>query len=238
MDPASRNRVLMIGGGLIVIALLLVCGPLEGRFGGGEKAVQELPPVAAAPPEPVVDEQALIEAAEASAIGVATGAAIGESDLGTLASGTDVVAPSVDPPIVVKTPLKVVEAAPRKQARRKLPAVSAGPPVPAPVVPVLPTTQELAANAADAFDRSLAGTPQAFDGNVVDRFAPPVDSGPRVSIVAGAAQGFNSLALRPCDTPGAGCQNVAPATPSVFLPVIPGTVPVNPGSLPGNPGLE
>jgi len=50
MDPASRNRVLMIGGALIVIALLLVCGPLEGRFGGGQPGIDavETPPDVAA----------------------------------------------------------------------------------------------------------------------------------------------------------------------------------------------
>ena len=51
MTPTSRNS-LMIGGGLIVIALLLTCGPMRGLFGGAPPAtVTEPPSVAAGPPE-------------------------------------------------------------------------------------------------------------------------------------------------------------------------------------------
>ena len=32
MDPATRNRILMVGGGLIVVALLMVCGPMQGHL--------------------------------------------------------------------------------------------------------------------------------------------------------------------------------------------------------------
>ena len=57
MTPTTRNT-LVIGGGLIVIALLLTCGPMSGLFGGGEDATEtvalveaeiETPPVSAAP---------------------------------------------------------------------------------------------------------------------------------------------------------------------------------------------
>ena len=51
MTPTSRNS-LMIGGGLIVIALLLTCGPMRGLFGDADPAaVTESPSVAASPPE-------------------------------------------------------------------------------------------------------------------------------------------------------------------------------------------
>ncbi len=74
MERASRNRVLMVGGALIVIALLLVCGPLKGRFGqGGE----DQPPAVAAGPPPA-DIAGTVGMAAA---GAAAGAAIGESDL-------------------------------------------------------------------------------------------------------------------------------------------------------------
>lgn len=213
MDPASRNRVLMVGGGLIVIALLLVCGPLEGQFGEGQKTVEPLPPVAAAPPVPAIDPQAL---AEAVATGAVTGAVIGESDLGADIEEPAEAAARIAEAVVPPAPAPVVEhvrdAAPKvadvtpKKSAPKLPAVSAAGPMIA--APIGPTAEELAANAANDFDNSIGDAAKGFDSSVVDRFAPPVDSGPRISPVASAAQGFNSLALRPCDSPGAGCQNV------------------------------
>ena len=80
MDANARNRVLLVGGALILIALLLVCGPLDGRFGEGT-GVKEGPPVAATPPEPERSEA--IDAAAAAA--VAGGAAGGGAS--TLADG-------------------------------------------------------------------------------------------------------------------------------------------------------
>ena len=228
MDSASRNRVLMVGGALIVIALLLVCGPLEGRFGGqrGIEIVETTPDVAAGPPEPeapAIDATPVVETVPTE---VEMDTAIGEGDLADSLEAEPVEAVPVVPvpPVVAKAPVrppaKVAKAVPPTVARADLPPVSAaGPPV-----AVEPTAEERAARAADDFDSSLAGFTNAVEGdgaNVVDRFAPPVDSGPRVAL---AAQGFNAFALRPCDTPGAGCQNVQPRQRARPTPAAGGSV--------------
>lgn len=88
MDATSRNRVLMIGGALILIALLLVCGPLTGRF--GESTKQEPPSVAAGPPEVDADvaaDEAAEAAAALAAAGATAGAAVGESGIGDAGAG-------------------------------------------------------------------------------------------------------------------------------------------------------
>ncbi len=94
MSPTSRNT-LMIGGALIVIALLLTCGPMmKSWFGGADRGESELPPVAAGPPEPVeviaeeeipmIDETGL---ADAAAVGAAAGAQAGQTGLVDAADG-------------------------------------------------------------------------------------------------------------------------------------------------------
>lgn len=233
MDPASRNRVLMIGGALIVIALLLVCGPLEGRFGGGQPgidAVETTPDVAAAPP---VLEAPAIDPTIDSEADARLGAAIGEADLANPIDALPVEALPIVPvpetvapdPVPVRPPVKVAKTSPPKVARAEPPPVSAaGPEVAVPLVAVLPTADDGAARAADDFDSSLANMTNALDrdgGRVVDRFAPPVDSGPRVAL---APQGFNAFALRPCDNPGAACQNVRPRPKARPTPAAGGSV--------------
>ena len=228
MDPTARNRVLLIGGALIVIALLLVCGPLEGRFGGGRPgidAVETPPDMAAAPPvleEPAVDSTS---ATEAETTGELTDAAIGESDLTDPLEAEPVEAlPVVPPP--VSPPVKVAKATAPTVARAvETPPVSAaGPEVKAPPLVVVPTVDERATSVAEDFDSSLADMTNALDrddASVVGRFAPPVDSGPRVAL---AARGINSFALRPCDNPGSGCQNVQPRQRARPTPAAGGSV--------------
>ncbi len=82
MSPTSRNT-LMIGGALILVALLLVCGPLSGQFGSGGSTVEEAPSVAAGPP---VDAGAALGAA---ASGAMAGARIGEIGVGSVAGVTN-----------------------------------------------------------------------------------------------------------------------------------------------------
>ena len=92
MTPTTRNT-LMIGGALIVIALLLTCGPMRGLFGGGEDATEtvaatdtepETPPVSAAPPADDVDAMAMAGVATS---GAATGAGAGAN--GAAVAGLD-----------------------------------------------------------------------------------------------------------------------------------------------------
>ena len=90
MTPTSRNS-LMIGGALIVIALLLTCGPLSGLF-GPDAAKVEAPPVAAGPPEG--EGESLDAAAAAAGAGAgnngAAVAGLGQNGNGSLESGLDI----------------------------------------------------------------------------------------------------------------------------------------------------
>lgn len=79
MSPTSRNT-LMIGGALILIALLLVCGPLTDRLGSGGSKVDEAPSVAAGPP---ADASGALGAA---ATGALAGATLGEAGADVLAA--------------------------------------------------------------------------------------------------------------------------------------------------------
>ncbi len=81
MSPTTRNT-LMIGGALILIALLLVWGPLEGRFGTGGSKVDETPPVAAGPP---ADSAGALGAA---AVGALAGAELGDAVSDVLAAAS------------------------------------------------------------------------------------------------------------------------------------------------------
>ena len=92
MTPTSRNS-LMIGGGLIVIALLLTCGPMRGLFGGAPPAaVTEPPSVAAGPPEEApapadADAADAMVSATAAGDGAANGAEAGMN--GVAVAGLD-----------------------------------------------------------------------------------------------------------------------------------------------------
>ena len=115
MSPTSRNT-LMIGGALILIALMLVCGPLSDRLGLGGKGVEEAPSVAAGPPvEEAEDELAVV----AEVAGAAAGAGVAASAFDdTMASsdGLSAAGPVVDrfaPPVAAAdgSPLALAAAA-------------------------------------------------------------------------------------------------------------------------------
>jgi hypothetical protein len=92
MSPTSRNT-LRIGGALILIALLLVCGPLSDRFGSAGAAKQEAPSVAAGPPPDAAGPLA------AAATGALAGAVLGEAGgVGTAGRVVDRFAPPVAAP--------------------------------------------------------------------------------------------------------------------------------------------
>lgn len=208
MDATSRNRILMVGGALVVVALLLVCGPLEGEF--GKDRVESTPPVAAAPPliepEPEPEVVAVVPAEPIAADE-------GLADEMPAAVESAPVVPVVAAPVVASSGSKSPAPTP--------PPVSAAPP---PVVPIVagPSAAELAQN---AFDAAQDEGPKS---NLRDRFAPDVDSGPSASLLAldSFGQG-NAFQIRPCDTPGAACRNPVPRTvarvPAGIPPIVPGS---------------
>jgi hypothetical protein len=227
MDARQRNRVLVVGGALILIALLLVCGPFDGRFGGDRSTQSERPPVAAVLPEgavvgtevadeaagavvggplaeeggaPLVDEgadDASDAAATVAAVAAPAGAAAGASSSGSGASSAAAAAASAPPP-----------------------PVSAG--VPPSSDAGLAAAAGAGAAAAQAFDEALGSGGGAAPAAA--RFAPPV-GGDSPLQVASASQPFGfdeDSPLRPCDTPGSGCRNliggVGPTPPNVQTP--------------------
>lgn len=240
MSPTSRNT-LMIGGALILVALLLVCGPLSDRLGRGGKPVGEPPSVAAGPPLDEVDTAVALESVAAADLAAAS---IAETDLAV----TDDVK-VVDDSVVVAdagmedrdegrlTTVGLAAGAVAAGAAAGvgsaghsgtgdggavLPSVSAGVPTEA--------TMELAAGeifsvpaavvASEVFDDSWISVMESSDGpgpagRVVERFAPPVAApGGSPLVLAAAAQpfGIDRGRLRlPCDSPGSGCQNLSPS---------------------------
>jgi len=245
MSPTSRNT-LMIGGALILIALLLVCDPLLDRLGRGGKSVEEAPSVAAGPPLDALEPADVVEAVAAGAL---VGTTVAKTDAATLddvgaggdasdvkaADDSAVVADAglEDPGDDTLTAAGVAAAGVAAGAAGAgmagdagtggggavLPAVSAG----------VPTTDvasdeisgaAAAVAAASAFDDALASAMASSDelggaGRAVERFAPPVAAaGGSPLALAGAAQPFGidgGDLLRPCDTPGSGCQNLGAA---------------------------
>lgn len=239
MDPKSRNRVLMIGGALIVIALLLVCGPLQDRLGSGGSGTA-LPPVAAGPadtldeptvePAPVplapdaaietattLDESAEEAAETPDAVAVplprdpATGGA--GAALETAAAAASAAASAGEPGTSASAPTA---------AASELPSVSAAPP-PSPTAAAV-FDDALAAGSLGSAGDELGIGPA---GPVSRRFAPPVASGGPMALGIQAAQNFaiDSSLLRPCDTPGSGCQNLVSAAGRPNPPIRPGVRP-------------
>ena len=247
MDPTSRNRVLMIGGALIVIALLLVCGPLQDRI-GSDRSGTPLPPVAAGPPEPsdAAAERAPVQPAPEAAPAPAVEPAVEESALAPAVAAMPVVSDSAaggDAGLetaaaagaaAAGASAAVETAASAPSAAAELPSVSAAPP-PSPT-------------AAAVFDDALAATSlgSARDevgvgpaGAAAERFAPPVASGPvPLGIQAAQQFGIDSSLRRPCDTPGSGCQNLVSAGGTGNPPIRPGVRPVPPPNPPIRPGTR
>jgi len=258
MDPTSRNRVLMVGGALIVVALLLVCGPLQDRLGSGGSGTA-LPPVAAGPPE-TLDESAAEPAPTPLAPTETT-------DADTTAAGPVAVEPG-EAPAVAGVPVPAVPASGAASQTAKAAAVassaagaaaagasavgtetaasaSSAASEPPPVSAAPPASPSAAAVFDDVLAASSLGSPgDALGvgpaGPVSRRFAPPVASGGPMALGIQAAQqfGIDSSLLRPCDTPGSGCQNLVSAAVGPNPPIRPGVRPVPPPNPPIQPGTR
>lgn len=251
MDPTSRNRVLMIGGALIVIALLLVCGPLQDRL-GGDRPGTTLPPVAAGPPE-TPDEPAAEPAPVPLAPDAATETANALDDATEEPAEPAVVAAVPAP----RDPAAGAGAALETAAAAAAAAASAGESGTAASAPTAAASEMPAVSAAPPpgptpatiFDDALAATSLGSAGDEVgvgpagaasDRFAVPVASGGPMALGLQAAQqfGIDSSLLRPCDTPGSGCQNLVSAAGPPNPPIRPGVRPVPPPNPPIQPGTR
>lgn len=252
MTPTTRNS-LMVGGALIVIALLLTCGPIRGIFGAGDAGTSAdvatsdatpLRPVGAALP---VNTDAALAAATTGAV---AGSQIGSADTAAVASEAP---ETVAPVLVAGAAVAAAEAAGAADAGASVaaastdivpPAVSASPPS----VPVSTSTMAgvvdpaiaLAASAAaasafdDAFDHGFAGdmADMPAEGVVVGRFAPPVAAiSSQLLALNGVerAVGIGAAGVRaPCDSPGVGCRKLQVATASpipINPPIVPGPTP-------------
>jgi hypothetical protein len=249
MSPTSRNSMI-VGGGLIVVALLFTCGPMQSWFSQSDAGAPETPPVVVAPVvAPAFEPADSLAAATAGAVagadvGAASAAAIAADDASGDSEGIAVVAPVVAAAgaagavaAAAATPgsgggsgVPVAAAAPPPPAA--LPAVSAG----APIAPVVLAS----AAAAGSFDNAF-GDDLGSAGKAVDRFAPPVAGEGGTSLaaaIAGDTFGVNSGSVRqPCDSPGSGCRNLrglsgggdgggGPIPPRINPPIIPGVRPV------------
>jgi hypothetical protein len=243
MTPTSRNT-LMIGGALIVIALLLTCGPWKNLLGGGDRAGETLPSVAAAPP---VEAEEILPTA-----GAVAGDQPDDIDVSTTAGAAG---PQVAPIVVAGAAAGAGVAAATASSTSSStsspapPAASAGVPDTPVAAVIAPNPAVLAAAAAlaavSAFDDAFDGGDAVFAaGSAVDRFPPPVAAGgPALALVA-ASQPFGTLAgsiRQPCDSPGAGCQRITansmtnpPIISMTNPPIIPGN---RPGSAISNPPI-
>jgi hypothetical protein len=197
MSPTSKNA-LKIGAGLIVIALLLVCGPLMDRFGGSGVAPPIAAPMVTAPP--VVEPDVL----EAVVAGALVGNSAEELDPQLLAGVTGEQGAEKLPPVVpAVVPAVVPIESKGADVSKSPPSVSAaGPPV------VLAATEPLGTpdtNAApDAFDTLLANN-AGLDSRAEDRFPIPVASGGPQSNPFGQ---LDPGLPRPCDAQGTGCRDL------------------------------
>jgi len=218
MSPTSRNT-LKIGAALILIALLLVCGPIGDRMGFRDGGVEEAPSVATGPPVDPIDTS---DAVEAAAVGALVGVSVQETDvaaLGDVKTGDDssVVGAGVAAGAAGAAAGAGAADDSGKGGAGSLPPVSAGvPPATDVASGGLSEAAAAAAATADAFDKLLdsAIALHAGAGPAAARFAPPVAA-------AGVGESFASTVevfdiadrdlLRPCDSPGSGCQNLNPA---------------------------
>jgi hypothetical protein len=247
MSPTSRNT-LMIGGALILISLLLVCGPLTDRFGSGGSGVDTAPTVSAGPP---ADDSGAVEAASAGAL---IGASIAEIDVAALddtkpggelmglgevgadaENGAEAALAAAAVTGVAAGAIAASESGSGGGRDEKLPAVSAGVPAVAVAAPVVAGLGALAADGGEntveaprAFDNSLASLSPL--GPAKNLFAPPVaaESG-------GSPQPFgidNASMPRVCDSAGSGCNSLNPVS---IGGVGGGVTPFKPGNPRGTP---
>ncbi|HIF95081.1 MAG: hypothetical protein ABGX04_03445 [Myxococcales bacterium] len=230
MTPTSRNT-LMIGGALILISLLLVCGPLSGLLGSGGSSLEEAPSVAAGPP---ADHSGALGAA---AVGALAGARLGESRAELLAAEM--------PVVVVAVPvIEVVEVVAEAEDETAMDATVVAP-IPAElpdVGAVGPSISDVASPGLEAavtaadFDRAMAAAAKTkagvvTAGNVVDRFAPPVAAAPQANLRVAYSLDAGAM-IMPCETPGSDCRNLAatsaPPPMGQNPPIIPGRLPPQP----------
>jgi len=254
MTPTTRNSVL-VGGVLIVIALLLTCGPIRGIFGAGDAGTgadvatsdaTPLPPVGAALP---VNTDAALGAAATT--GAVAGSQIGSADTAAVASEAP---ESVAPVLVAGAAGAAAEAAGDADEGASVaaastdivpPAVSASPPslpvststmaeVVEPAIALAAASAAAAAAFDDAFGNGFAGgmADMPAEGVFVARFAPPVAaiSSQRLALNdIDRAVGIGAEGIRaPCDSPGAGCRRLQVATASpipINPPIVPGPAP-------------
>ncbi len=222
MSRTSRNT-LMIGGALILIALLLFCGPLSGRFGSGGQKVDDPPSVAAGPPVDATNATNAMEVADSAALGALVGASGADSSGSENGARLDA-SPADDelPPVVVLAAGDADEgladaggvaagtAATDPDGTGGgvvLPPISAGPPAATPVAAVGPDLADGTSDAVEAARAFDAVDPDGI-GPASERFAPPVAApGNRPFEIAKIA-GLGSGERLPCDSPGSGCRNV------------------------------
>ncbi len=233
MSRTSRNT-LMIGGALILIALLLFCGPLSGRFGSGGQKIDDPPSVAAGPPVDATNATNAMEVADSAALGALVGASGADSSGAGNGARLDA-SPAEDelPPVVALAAAGVVAEGMTATdpdgtgGGSVLPPISAGRPAATPVAAAGP---DLADGTSDAVEAALAFDAADPDGDGIgpasERFAPPVAApGDRSFDIAKIeGLGLNGV-LRPCDSPGSGCQRLN-------RPAGPRQIP-NPGLTPG-----
>ncbi len=205
MSPTSRN-VLLIGGALILIALLLLFGPFKDLTGVGEMGVESAPPVAAGPPQ----ETEIVEPADtmdAVVAGALVGVSVFETDVAvrdaTDKPSTADKADSPAPPPVANTPSRIEPRA--VEEKKSSPSVSAGVPernVADGTIPGRDPIEEAIENFDAAF--TMAGV-----GPEVDRFPPPVAID-RDEIALAILEPSPRIILQPCDLPGSGCLSSGP----------------------------
>ena len=254
MSPTSRNSMI-VGGGLIVVALLFTCGPMESWFGQSDGGAPEAPPVVVAPVvDPPFEPAGSIAAATSGAVagaevGAASAAAAAADDTPDASEGIAALAPVI---AATGAGAAVAAASSGNGGGSGVPVAAASPPsaAAAPTVSAGPAIVLASAAAAgsfdDAFDDGLGSA-----GRAVDRFAPPVAGVAGSSLAAAMAAdpfGVNSGGVRqPCDSPGSGCRNLrrvsggdargGPNPPRINPPIVPGVrpvpVPVNPPIIPG-----
>lgn len=219
LSPTSRNSM-KIGAALILIALLLVCGPISDRMSGRE-SVRETPSVAAGPPVVPIDPSGAVEAAAAGAL---VGASVGETNAAAAGDGKA----NDDLPVVVAAATVGAAAGVAGAADSGtgggsvLPPVSAGVPVPATDVASggLSEAADASVASAEEFDKfldsAMASESRVGPGPAAARFPPPVaangDSGQAFASNAEAFRIDTGELLRPCDSPGSGCQNLKSAS--------------------------
>jgi hypothetical protein len=220
MSPTSRNT-LKIGAALILIALLLVCGPIGDRMGLRGGSVEEAPSVAAGPQVDPIDTS---DAVEAAAAGGLVGASFEEVDETDVAALGDVKTEDASSVVAAGVAAGAAGAAAGAGAAGDSGKGGAGPLPPASARVPATDVASGGISEADAAVAAMAAAAQTFNdsldsaiashagaGPAAARFAPPVAADGLGQSFASTIEVFDSESgdfLRPCDSPGSGCQNL------------------------------